>query len=82
MAPESGCIPFTSRYLHAIMSTKPHPVEEYFNAVSLILSRGAGVPETPYYPALSAMLNKISGRLAKPKGGSVRTLLPIADTPA
>ena len=49
------------------MSTKPHPVEDYFSAVSLILSSGAGVPETSYYPALSALLNEIGGKLAKPK---------------
>lgn len=49
------------------MSTKPNPVEDYFSAVAMILSSGAGVPETSYYPALSALLNEIGGRLAKPK---------------
>ena len=49
------------------MSTKPYPVEDYFSAVALILSSGAGVPETSYYPALSALLNEIGGKLAKPK---------------
>ena len=49
------------------MSTKPHPVEDYFSAVSLILSSGTGVPETSYYPALSALLNEIGGKLDKPR---------------
>ncbi|HRT06546.1 MAG TPA: hypothetical protein P5204_12695 [Kiritimatiellia bacterium] len=49
------------------MSTKPHPVEDYFSTVALVLSSGAGGPETSYYPALSALLNEIGGKLAKPR---------------
>mgnify|MGYP003606036461 CR=1 FL=1 len=49
------------------MSTKPHPVVDYFSAVALVLSSGAGVPETSYYPALSAQLHEIGGKLANPR---------------
>lgn len=49
------------------MSTKPHPVEDYFSAVSLNLSSVAGVLATSYYPVRSALLNEIGGKLAKPR---------------
>lgn len=48
------------------MSTKPKPAVQFFEALSLIRSSGAGVPETSYYPALSRLLDEI-GRTLKPK---------------
>ncbi len=48
------------------MSTQPNLAPEYFQAVSLILSSGAGVPETSFYPALSQLLSGI-GNTLKPK---------------
>ena len=48
------------------MSTKSQPAVQFFHALSLIRSSGAGVPETSYYPALSNLLNEI-GRTLKPK---------------
>ena len=48
------------------MSTKPQPAAQFFDALSLIRSSGAGVPETSYYPALSRLLDEI-GRTLKPK---------------
>ena len=69
--PEWGLSPIAFRSHPAIlrlsMSTKPHPVENHFNAVALIMSSGAGVPATSYYPMLSALLNETGGKLTKPR---------------
>lgn len=48
------------------MSTKPNPALDFFQTVSLILSSGAGVPETSFYPALAQLLASV-GNTLKPK---------------
>ncbi len=48
------------------MSTQPNPALEYFQTVSLILSSGAGVPETSFYPALAQLFASL-GNTLKPK---------------
>jgi Type ISP C-terminal specificity domain/N-6 DNA Methylase len=48
-------------------------VEEYLTELKAIRSSGAGVPETSYYPALSALFNTV-GRGLKPK---VRCIMNI-----
>ena len=48
------------------MSTSPTPALDYFQTVSLVLSSGASVPETSFYPALAQLLACV-GQALKPK---------------
>ena len=52
-----------------------NPVETYIRDLRDIHGSGAGVPETSYYPALSALFNEL-GKKLKPK---VRCILQLAD---
>lgn len=52
-----------------------HPLETYLAECHAIRATGANVPETSYYPALSALLNEV-GRHLKPR---VRCFMGLRD---
>lgn len=51
------------------------PLELYLRSITEIHASGAGVEETTYYPALSALLNEV-GRKLKPR---VRCIINLAN---